>query len=987
MTSLQPGQMLGPYQITAQIGKGGMATVYKAYQPAMDRYVALKVVATQLTDDPTFMQRFRQEARLIAKLEHPRILPVHDFGEADGTPYMVMRFLDAGTLKERLDAGQLPLPEIDRIFSQLTDALEYAHENGVIHRDIKPSNAMLDKRGDVFLTDFGIAKMAEGSSGLTATGAITGTPAYMSPEQAQGLKVDQRSDIYSLGVVLFEMLTGRVPFEAETPMAVLFKQIQDPPPPLSLVRPDLPYTLEPVLLKALAKDLHTRYASMAEFRAEWKRALAEAADSPLPSAPAPEIARSAPAAPATRLAHESAPAVPQTPVKKDFNWKLLAVEIFVCIAIVFCIGTALLYFFLGPGSSLLAFGSGPTQTPQISSTSTPRLNEIPLTSEPSQQAPGGDLHVRSWAAANSVYSLAFRGDEILAAGIGGLTTWTGSTGDYRQYTTADGLPSPNLNVVFIDHDGSVWIGTDAGIVYGKDNQNAMYTTDQGLDTNYVVCITRSGDRLLAGTQYSGVTGGGLLEFSGNGWKALPNFPSADDPNDQQVSDNVNRIVTDHAGKLWVATDSGIAMLDKNNQWHVFNAASGLPDENVHTIYVNPDGNLFAGTANGMVARFNEERGVFENYHDLNEMDIYDVNDMLTQPDGTEWYVGGNVARHKVDTDEWTRFSADNGSIPLYSIRTIGMNDQGILYFGSDENGLARYVNGKFETLLVPNMPHIGRFGDILPAPDGTLIFVQVYGDGADRFDPASGTWTRTPDEQYTPRAFDAQGRMWSGGWNGLWIFSPDKTTHLTADHGLPSEWVGDIVFGSDGSAYIATGAGIAVFDGLNVTDVYTADKNGLAAEEIHALFMASDGSLWAAANGGFNRRLPDGTWESFTAQGLFDGYSDEFPDFAEDQDGNIWVATMGDGLYRFADGKWQRMLSTDPSVGLPGDYLTSVTVAPDGALWIGTDGNGAVRYDGKTWQRYGVQDGLINDKVYDIYVEPGGVVWFATDGGVTRLEP
>jgi len=227
MTTLQPGQMLGPYQIIDQIGKGGMATVYKAYHAAMDRYVALKVVATQLVDEPNFLQRFRQEARLIAKLEHPHILPVHDFGEADGIPYMVMRFLEAGTLKERLAAGQLTLPEIDHIFTQLANALEYAHEKGVIHRDIKPSNAMLDKRGDVFLTDFGVAKMLEGSSALTATGAVTGTPAYMSPEQAQGHKVDQRSDIYSLGVMLFEMLTGRVPFEAETPMAVLFKQIQD----------------------------------------------------------------------------------------------------------------------------------------------------------------------------------------------------------------------------------------------------------------------------------------------------------------------------------------------------------------------------------------------------------------------------------------------------------------------------------------------------------------------------------------------------------------------------------------------------------------------------------------------------------------------------------------------------------------------------------------------------------------------------------------
>ncbi len=287
MTTLQPGQMLGPYQIISQIGRGGMATVYKAYHVNMDRYVALKVVSTQLADNPDFLKRFQQEARLIAKLEHPHILPVHDYGEFEGIPYMVMRFLEAGTLKEWL-AAPVSLAEVDRIFTQLANALQYAHDKGVIHRDIKPSNAMLDKLGDIFLTDFGVAKMLEGSAQLTATGAITGTPAYMSPEQARGDKADQRSDIYSLGVVLFEMLTGRVPFEAETPMAVLFKQIQDPPPPLSTVRPDLPYTLEPVLLKALTKDPADRYPTIHDFLDAWKRAYAEAANiSVAPIAPTP----------------------------------------------------------------------------------------------------------------------------------------------------------------------------------------------------------------------------------------------------------------------------------------------------------------------------------------------------------------------------------------------------------------------------------------------------------------------------------------------------------------------------------------------------------------------------------------------------------------------------------------------------------------------------------------------------------------------------
>jgi serine/threonine-protein kinase len=178
MSDQQPGKMFGPYQVISQIGQGGMATVYRAYHAAMDRYVALKVLPYQFAHSSEFLGRFRQEARLIARLEHPHILPVYDFGESDNVPYLVMRLLDAGTLVDRIQAGPMELGEIDHIFNQLAEALAYAHEQGVIHRDIKPSNVMLDRHGEVFLTDFGIARLVEGASQFTATGTITGTPAY-----------------------------------------------------------------------------------------------------------------------------------------------------------------------------------------------------------------------------------------------------------------------------------------------------------------------------------------------------------------------------------------------------------------------------------------------------------------------------------------------------------------------------------------------------------------------------------------------------------------------------------------------------------------------------------------------------------------------------------------------------------------------------------------------------------------------------------------
>jgi serine/threonine protein kinase len=275
MNQLQPGQMLGPYRIIGQIGQGGMATVYKAYQPSMDRNVAVKVLPGQLADSAEFTQRFQQEARIIARLEHAHILPVFDYGESEGVHYFVMRFLDAGTLKDKMQAVRpLPLSEIDRLFTQLADALSYAHSQGVVHRDLKPANALIDSRGNLFLTDFGIAKILESASPrLTQTDAIMGTPDYISPEQAQAQTVDQRSDIYSLGIILYEMVTGRVPYTADTPLAVILKHVTHPLPLPSSVKPDIPETIERILLKALAKNPDDRFANVSEFLAAWKIAL------------------------------------------------------------------------------------------------------------------------------------------------------------------------------------------------------------------------------------------------------------------------------------------------------------------------------------------------------------------------------------------------------------------------------------------------------------------------------------------------------------------------------------------------------------------------------------------------------------------------------------------------------------------------------------------------------------------------------------------
>jgi tRNA A-37 threonylcarbamoyl transferase component Bud32 len=270
------GKKLGNYEVTELIGKGGMAAVYKAYQPSMNRNVAIKVLTQQSSGDRASVQRFENEARLIAQLEHAHILPVYDFGEQEGILYIVMRYLPAGTLADRIPEGGMPLKEAVNFFAQLASALHYAHSRGVIHRDLKPSNVLVDQQNNVFLSDFGIAKSLEGTQNLTGTGGVVGTPTYMSPEQGLGETLDARSDIYALGVILYEMLTGRPPYIADNPMAVMLKHINDPVPEPRSINPDIPPEVEAVILKALAKAPDQRYQTAKEMADELEQAAAVA---------------------------------------------------------------------------------------------------------------------------------------------------------------------------------------------------------------------------------------------------------------------------------------------------------------------------------------------------------------------------------------------------------------------------------------------------------------------------------------------------------------------------------------------------------------------------------------------------------------------------------------------------------------------------------------------------------------------------------------
>jgi len=327
------GKTLGKYRLIERLGRGGMAEVYRAYQPRLERDVAVKVMFGYLAEDEKFVGRFEREAKAVAALHHPHIVQIHDFDVEDDVYYMVMEYIGGETLKARLKrlnaAGKrMRLDEVVRIFRALCDALDYAHAQGCIHRDIKPANVMFDGERLV-LTDFGIASIVGGTR-YTASGAMVGTPAYMSPEQGQGDPGDVRSDVYSLGVILYEMVTGRLPYDADTPLAVVLKHLNEPLPLPTQVCADVTPAVERVILKALAKVPDDRYQSAG--------ALAGALEAAIESTKAPAEALPPLGEPRVDVARP-VPVAEPAPPRKRMPWALVGVA---ALAVVALAGAALL---------------------------------------------------------------------------------------------------------------------------------------------------------------------------------------------------------------------------------------------------------------------------------------------------------------------------------------------------------------------------------------------------------------------------------------------------------------------------------------------------------------------------------------------------------------------------------------------------------------------------------------------------------------------
>ena len=384
----ETSQKIDRYEIKALIGQGGMATVYRAYDPRFEREVAIKLMPKAFLYEPDFRTRFIREAKTIALLEHPNIVPVYDFGEDQGQPYLVMRLMNGGSLSDKLENGPLPKTEVLKIMERIGSALDEAHRRGIVHRDLKPANILFDQYGNAYLGDFGIVRLAQGGgTSLTGTGTI-GTPGYMSPEQIQGQELDGRADIYALGVMLFEMLTGERPYKADSAPMMIVKQMTESIPKLQTINPDLPRSYDAVLDRATAKNRDTRPRSARELAQMLAAAMADpnyvpplVNNGPIGgtqklSPPRGTVSRSAPAGDSTEVMTDArsrrpAPVAASAPATGGRRWPIY-LGIAVILVLLAVVASLLLNQPEDPGTTVVVITTTaePTITPDAAATAT-----------------------------------------------------------------------------------------------------------------------------------------------------------------------------------------------------------------------------------------------------------------------------------------------------------------------------------------------------------------------------------------------------------------------------------------------------------------------------------------------------------------------------------------------------------------------------------------------------------------------------------------
>jgi ligand-binding sensor domain-containing protein/tRNA A-37 threonylcarbamoyl transferase component Bud32 len=1006
------GKRLGAYQLLEQIGQGGMATIYKAYQPSMDRYVAVKILPAHFTQDETFVARFTQEAHTLARLEHPFILPVHDYGEQDGITYLVMRYIEAGTLKDVIaQRAPLPMSETLRIMRQVGGALGHAHSQGVVHRDIKPTNVLIDRRGDAFLTDFGIAKLVAGAIQYTATGAIIGTPAYMSPEQGLGEPVDHRSDIYALGVVLYEMVTGRVPFEAETPLAVLLKHVNDPLPPPRQVKPDVPEAVERVILKAMAKSPADRFQTAeALVDALEKAAAGLPTESALPPAPLSLVKTVV-----------SEPAVVAAP-RKSVPWLPIAGGVATLAAVL--IVALLVWPKLGGGKAqatptMALVVAQATTNPPAGAALPPAVATSPALA--AQPMPAGDLVVDNndsgftieageWGECSRRgcggvgYGDNFRYAEpgctdcrarfdltVAQAGEYDLWAWW-PQGDDRATDTPftvtslagsvtlsvdqrnDGSRWVRLGVFTLDAGETVSVGV-AGSHTGFANADAVALAPAGAaaptagwtsftNGNFVRALARQDDYLWAGGE------GGLVR-----WDLSDGSYVKLGAGDGLAPGWVNDLLVDDDGNLWIATDAGINRFD-GESWALFDEADGLDSAEVHTLFLDGDGGLWAGAAYGdrglnyyadgawgppplppLPFEFPKPTAILED--EAGGLWVGLLDDGLAHFDGSAWQVLGS-ADGLPDDRVWDLLLSDDGEL-----------------WASFERGVVRLDPQTGDWQTVSQLSDTAIYA-MVQADDGGLWFA---GDGAARYDPETGDWQRLEDlsEWTVLDIIEDERGLWFGTLGGgVFLYDGAEWHTWATDDPAGGNWVDYVLQDGSGALWFThAGSGLSRYDPAADAWQTMGEAEG-ALDWPAAAVVDAAGQVWLSGYG--ELRWYDGSsWHSLAVEELAEDQAWEI-DFAPD--GSLWLRT-----------ETHRLLHHDPTTGATEvladhpalETAYTVYVAPDGAVWVGGEA-GLVRYDGESWSGPQAAGNAPQEYVDAIAAAPDGGLWVVGEGALYHLD-
>lgn len=958
------GKRLGTYQIIEQIGQGGMATVFKAYQPSMDRYVAIKILPSHFTEDASFVGRFTQEARTLARLEHVHILPVHDYGEQEGITYLVMRYVEAGTLKDLIArGGPLDLKEAARILGQVGSALDYAHSQDVVHRDIKPSNVLIDQQGNTFLTDFGIAKLVAETAQFTASGAILGTPAYMSPEQGMGRPVDYRCDIYSLGVVLYELVTGRVPFQAETPLAVLLKHINDPLPLPRQIKPDLPEAVERVILKAMAKLPDDRFQSaqgMIDALAEAVAVTSTEGVSPPPpqeAAAATTLPRSISAPPPPPAAATTPPPrlEPMAPASRRKRRLFLGGGA-VLLALLLAVGLFVMW-------NLIDGESTPSAVSQVQATLTAESQPaaVPSRSVPEQvESPPGWTN---YGNGNFVFALALQNDTLWAGGESGLVRWDLTDGSYARFGREIDLASRRVNDLLVDDAGILWIATDAGINRYDGETMIAYGEVDGLDAKRIQALFLDD----TGGLWAGSRGGerSLNFFDGKGWGPPPIPPLPVEFPTVQVLGGIGE-----EGLFAGLEDQGLARFD-GEVWSVLTSADGLPGDAVLDALLTDDA-LWV-SFDMAVVRFDLDTGDMETFQ---EPGIH----VIHQTSGGELWFGGQSRALRFDpgTGDWQEYETAPGPIPARLVTDIVEDEHG-LWFGTYGGGVVFFDGSRWQTWAIDEELGGNWIEAIRQTKDGAVWFSHP-GTGLSRYDPERDAWQVFGEadgafDWPSVPAVDSDGNLWLGGTSSLVRYDGLAWQTFTAPE-LADVEVYAMEMGPDDVKWLVTDRGLMRHDPATEEWTTFTGADHPIIESINSILVSSDGTAWLAGEQGLVR-YDGSTWSTPEASG---NAPQSVYYLAEAPDGSLWFTADGK-LGHLADGRWS--YAAWPSDG----WLERLAVEPDGSVWVGYEGLG--RYDPAAgdWQLFTPADGLAHLIVHAIHVTPEGVVWVGTEGGVSRYVP